>query len=69
MNIKDVKGDKVRFTGDNVGVYTENEAKKVLKVGDIYEVDSVITSSFFTYVKLKGFKEKFASEMFESVPE
>lgn len=67
MNDKAISGTKIRFTGDNVGVYTENEAKKVLKVGEIYEVESVIISSFFTYVKIKGFKEKFAAEMFEDV--
>lgn len=67
MNVDSLKGDKVRFTGENVGVYTEKEALKILKVGQVYEVEAVISSSFFVYVKLKGFKEKFASAMFENV--
>lgn len=67
MNIDAVRGSKVKFTGENVGNYQEAEAKKVLTVGEIYEIDAIITSSFFNYVKLKGYKEKFRSEMFEDV--
>lgn len=69
MSIFDDKSKKAKFIGENSGMYQIKEASKVLEVGKVYDVDRVIKGSFYSYLVLKGFKQQFAIEMFDGVPE
>ena len=61
MNIDAVRGAKVIFTGENVGAYTEAQAKKVFIVGQTYEVEYVSKATFSNFVKIKGIDKEFLS--------
>jgi endonuclease V-like protein UPF0215 family len=70
MSIWAFKNQRVRFTGENSTPFQENEAKKNLVVGQIYEVEKVIEGNWFSFLVLKGFdKKQFAIEMFEGLSE
>jgi hypothetical protein len=62
------RNDKVKFTGENSTPYQEREAKKVLEIGRVYEVERIIESNWFGFISLKGVKGQFAIEMFELIP-
>lgn len=61
------KHKQVRFTGENSTPFQEREAKKVLEVGQVYDVEKIENGNWFSFILLKGIKGKFAIEMFEGV--
>lgn len=67
MNMYAKRGDKVIFTG-NHGYESEREsAKKILTVGEVYEVESTNVYSFSSTVELVGHKGFFNTVMFDNV--
>lgn len=65
MNLDSSRGNKIIFTGENGSPFQEKEAKKLLEVGKVYEIDYIVKGNWFNYVSLKGVKGQFPTEMFK----
>lgn len=62
------EGDEVVFLGENGQIGDADRARKILTVGNIYEVKSVLDKGWSVELLLVGYNQSFNSTMFSPVP-
>lgn len=61
-------GDEVIFLGENGQAGEAERAKKILTVGNIYKVKSVLDKGWSVELLLVGYNQVFSSTMFSPLP-
>ena len=68
MDIYSPQGTKVTFLDRNGTEYDRAEAERILKVGQVYTIDSIEVQDWISYIKLEEMPDRtFNSVMFDNV--